>query len=251
MAKLNIVIINRRAFYIFLAAIISIVLISVPALILLNNLPASIFSDPKSGIIVIDAGHGGVDGGTSKNDILEKEINLDISKKLKLHLEQKGYTVIMTRENDSSLDKLSRRGGSRHTRDLDARVNIINSSNAQLFLSIHVNSNVKNPKADGSIVFYSERYLQNKVLAYYIQRALNDILIKGEKRTVRDPQKGNYYVLRHSQVPGLIVETAFLSNPRERWLLTTNDFRDGLARAISAGVEKYLDASANVINELE
>jgi N-acetylmuramoyl-L-alanine amidase len=116
------------------------------------SLPAVKFEDPGSGIIVVDPGHGGVDGGASRNGILEKDINLDIAVKLKSILENKGYKVLLTREQDVSLDSLDHSGLSRHARDLRARVNIINTSGAQLFLSIHVNC-ISNGSADGSFVF--------------------------------------------------------------------------------------------------
>ncbi len=80
-------------------------------------------------------------------------MNLDISRKLKSILEQKGHKIIMTRDEDVSLESLDNTKRSRHVRDLNARAQIINSSNAQLFLSIHVNCNIKKPSTDGAIVF--------------------------------------------------------------------------------------------------
>lgn len=202
------------------------------------------FSGSKSGIIVIDPGHGGIDGGASKDGLLEKDVNLDISKKLKSYLEIRGFKVFMTREEDVSLDGLISSGGSRHQRDLNARVNIINNSNAQLFLSIHVNCNLKKPQTDGSIVFYSDKYLQNKTLAYSIQRALNEIKCNGKSRTIHDPQKANFFILSYSNIPGVIIETSFISNTEERQLLTKDEYRDELAKGIYNGVEQYISESS-------
>lgn len=98
--------------------------------------------------IVVDPGHGGIDGGAAKKGVLEKEINLNVSKKLKTYLEAKGYKVLLTRESDMSLDKFGAAGQSRHSRDLNARVNIINNSGTEIFLSIHMNYSIKNPQAD-------------------------------------------------------------------------------------------------------
>lgn len=241
MRELKIIMLNKRITYLIASITFFLLLISVSLCIHLVNLPANIFVDPKSGIIVVDPGHGGIDGGTNKDGILEKEINLAISKKLKEFLEQKGYTVIMTRGEDISLDNLDNSSQSRHKRDLNARVNIINNSNAQLFLSIHVNCNIKKPTTDGAIVFYNEKFQENKVLAYCIQRSLNAMIINGKNRTVHDPQQGKYFLLAYSQIPGVIVETAFMSNPEERQLLAKDEFREELARAIADGVERYLN----------
>lgn len=197
------------------------------------------FAEPRRGIIVIDPGYGGIDGGTNKDGVLEKEANLAISKKLKGFLEAKGYKVLMTREEDISLNKLDISGSSRHKRDLRVRVNIINSSNAQLFLSIYVNCNFRKPNTDGAIIFCSKKLQQNEKPAYCIQRSLNDMIINGKKRTVHDPQLGEYALLVYSKVSGVIIETAFMSNMEERQLPTKDEFREQLVLAIADGVECY------------
>lgn len=242
----KVVVISKKKLILITAAPLILLFMIVSLFAFLRNLPANIFADPKSGIIVIDPGHGGVDGGTNRDGIVEKEINLEIAQKLKAFLEQKGYTVVLTREEDVSLDTTDSTGGSRHQRDLNARVNVINNSNAQLFLSIHVNCNLNKPSTDGSIVFYGDKFEQNKTLAYCIQRALNGMMVNGKKRTIHDPQQGNYFLLTHSQIPGAIVETAFISNAVERQLLTTDEFREQLARAIAEGVEWYLNEPSKV-----
>lgn len=198
------------------------------------------FMDPGNGVIVVDPGHGGIDGGANKGGILEKEINLAIALKLKSFLEENGYTAVMTREEDVSLEGLYESQQSRHQRDLIARANIINASNAQLFVSIHVNCNFRRPATDGSIVFYGERYQESEALAYCIQRALNAMEINGAKRTIHDPQRAGYFLLKNTKIPGVIVETAFLSNSEERRLLTTDEFRERLAKAVSDGIVRYL-----------
>lgn len=243
MRKCRIIIIEKRILYLSVLAIFTFLLFLIPYLIYLTNVQSNSFDDPKSGIIVIDPGHGGIDGGTNKDGVLEKEANLAISKKLKEFLEIKGYKVIMTREEDISLDKLDTSGSNRHQRDLNARVNIINSSNAQLFLSIHVNCNFRKLSTDGAIVFYNNKFQQNEKLAYCIQRLLNSMIINGIKRTIHDPQLGEYFLLKYSKVPGVIVETAFMSNVVERQLLTKNEFREQLALAVADGVECYLNDS--------
>ncbi|MHB8063931.1 MAG: N-acetylmuramoyl-L-alanine amidase family protein [Ruminiclostridium sp.] len=241
----KIVLFNRKS--ILVAAIMIFTFLALIYLFIHFELsPVNTFIDPKSGIIVIDPGHGGIDGGTNKEGVLEKNINLDIGKKIKLLLEQKGYAVIMTREEDISLDKFDNSNNNRHQRDLNARANIINNSNAQLFLSIHVNCNLKKPSTDGAIVFYSDKFEQNRSLAYCIQRALNNMEVNQKKRTVHDPVQAKYFVLGKTDIPGVIVETAFISNKVERKEMVKNKFKEEMAKAIILGVEKYLNESSKV-----
>jgi N-acetylmuramoyl-L-alanine amidase len=239
MKKFRVVVLNKRFIYVMATAAVIVILASIS--IFYASSPANIFADPKSGIVVIDPGHGGVDGGTNKDGILEKEVNLAIAKKLKTNLEQKLYRVVMTREEDVSLDGLSDLDASRHQKDLQARADIINSSNAQLFISIHVNCNFNRPATDGSIVFYSDRFSQNRELAYTVQSALNSMFVNGRSRTVHDPQTGEFFILKYSDIPGVIVETAFISNEEERKLLLKEEFQEQLTSAIGKGVEKYLN----------
>lgn len=239
MKKFKVVVLNKRFIYVIAAATVIVILTSIS--IFYASAPADIFSDPESGIIVIDPGHGGIDGGTNKDGILEKEVNLVLAKKLKNVLEQKSYKVVMTRDKDVSLDSLSDLDTGRHQKDLHARADIINSSNAQLFISIHVNCNFNRPSTDGSIVFYSDRFSQNRELAYTVQRALNNMLVNGRNRTVHDPQKGEFFILKYSEIPGIIIETAFISNEEERKLLLKEEFQEQLSSAIGEGVGTYLN----------
>lgn len=203
------------------------------------NAPAHLFTAPRNGVIVIDAGHGGIDGGASTDQLIEKDINLAVALKLRDALIKKGFRVVMTREEDVSLDSLNNSSQSRHRRDLIARMSIVNGSHAELFVSIHADSNARHPAADGSIVLYGDTFPHNQSLALCIQRALNGITVNGKKRTVHDPREGDYYLLNHAQIPGVIVETAFLTNAAEHELLKQDAFRDKLARAVALGIEQY------------
>jgi len=150
----------------------------------------------------------------------------------------------MTREEDISLDSQNNSSQSRQRRDLAARTSIINGSHAELFISIHADSNARRPAADGSIVLYRDTLPHNQYLALCIQRALNGITINGRKRTVHDPREGDYYLLNHAQIPGVIVETAFLSNAAEHGLLKQDAFRDRLAKAVALGIEQYFSQTS-------
>ena len=188
--------------------------------------------------IVVDPGHGGIDVGASKGNILESEVNLSVSKKLKAYLEEYGYEVTLTRSKDIALDSLSKVGRTRQERDLNARTNIIGESGAELFVSIHVNSLPESPSTSGSIVYYNDKYPGSRELAQNLQKALNSVTASGLKRQSHDCEKAEYYILRNSTVPGVLVETAFVTNKKERELLATDSFREKLAKAILAGIEK-------------
>lgn len=246
MKKIRIVIFRIKSIVVLSSMLIILLIVSILFIAKIAVLPTNTFIDPKSGVIVIDPGHGGIDGGTNKDGILEKEINLDIGKKLRSSLEQKGYKIIMTREDDISLESLDTSSKSRHQRDLNARVNIINNSNAQLFISIHVNCNLKKPSTEGAIVFYNNKYEQSKSLAYSIQRALNNIEINNRKRTVHNPTQAKYFVLGYANIPGVLVETAFISNKTERQEMLKETFRENTANAIISGIIQYINESTNV-----
>ncbi len=244
MKKINVIFIKRK--FLLFATILIIAILTIPFILFIEMSSSDTFTDPKSGVIVIDPGHGGIDGGTSRDGVLEKEINLDIAQKLKSILVKQGYKIIMTREEDISLESLDNSRKSRHMRDLAARSDIINSSNAQLFLSIHVNSNFKKPTTSGAIVFFNKKYEQNKTLALCIQNQLNNMVVDGKKRSTHSPVQAKYYVLDYTDVPGVIVETGFISNEEERQELVKDTFRLELAKSISKGVEQYLNESSKV-----
>lgn len=236
---------SGRTLYLAAAAA---VLAAVLLLARITHTPAAVFTDPHSGIIVVDAGHGGIDGGAGVDGLLEKDINLAIAQRLNKALTRKGYTVVMTRDADISLDDQNQLSRSRHRRDLIARTEIINASRAELFVSIHENVS-KKTSADGSIVLYGTRFPQSRAIALCIQRALNGILIDGEKRTIHDPRTADFYLLYNAEIPGVVVETAFLSNPRERKLLSEDGFQEKMARTIVLGIEQYFSQAGMASND--
>lgn len=193
-------------------------------------------------IIVIDPGHGGIDGGTNIGNILEKDINLSISLKLKDLLSKKGATVIMTRDIDVSLDDHIIGNGSRHREDLEARVKIIDESKADIFISIHVN-HIKNVKKIGPIVFYDTNNQAQKYLAEHMQDYLNNILTyKKMGITLKHvATAADYYILRNSIIPGVIVEMGFISNETDRKLLLEEDHQNEIVEQITKGVIKYFN----------
>lgn len=190
--------------------------------------------------IVVDAGHGGSDPGVTKNHMVESEITLDIAKKLKAYLEEKAYKVEMTRESNISLYLQSYIGDTIQRRELNARTDLINRSGAAMFASIHVNSYPGHPGMSGSIVYYNPMIPGSLELAEAVQKRLNSIKTADFRRDRNCPEKADFFLLEYSIIPGILIETAFITNPKEYRLLGHDSFRSEIAGAVSAGIADYL-----------
>ena len=200
------------------------------------------WSMPLSGkIIYIDPGHGGVDGGAESGDAVEKEIALSIAKKLRDYLQQQGALVLMTREDDTDLAEEDTRGLSRRkTEDLHRRVQLINESEADFFVSIHLNS-IPSPRWYGAQTFYHKKFIENKVAAEMIQEELVKHLDTNRKaRPI-----GHVYLLKASEKPGVLVEVGFLSNPGERDQLLSDRYQEKVAASIYEGISRYFTKERN------
>ena len=174
-------------------------------------------------LIIIDAGHGYKDGGTSYNDILEKDINLKISKLLEQKLASYGASVLMVRNNDEDLSNGAKTHRKKH--DFDNRIKIINNSNGDIYLSIHVNY-LNDSSYFGSQVFYDKN---NKRLADIIQKHLNKHL-NINRKTLPIP-KGTY-MYKRLNIPGVLIECGFLSNSHDRNLLVNPIYQQKLVDII-------------------
>jgi len=185
--------------------------------------------------VLIDAGHGGIDGGTHWNEILEKDINLEISRKLYLLLRARGLKVILNRTGDYALSDDNRwhLSRSRHRRDLSQRRGLSEEIGAAVFVSIHVNWSPKKTKKGPLVIHQVEG--RSAMLAGYIQDSLNR-----QQNTFRLPQEAKqFYLLNRVQAPSVIVETAFLSDPGDRAMLTSIPGQNRIAAAIAGGIMAY------------
>lgn len=196
------------------------------------------FSPIANRIIAIDPGHGGVDpGAVSIRGTKEDEVNLDIALKLKRLVEQSGAIAIMTREEDVGLysdEAESLRQMKRE--DLKARKELVEDSESEIFISIHLNSFI-NTRYYGAQTFYREESEEGQKLSIKIQEKLRDILDKDNKR---QPQKrDNIYVLNEIDIPSVLVECGFLSNPNEDKLLRDENYQEKIAWAIYTGILDY------------
>lgn len=201
------------------------------------------WSLPLSGkVIVIDPGHGGVDGGAvGKGEIIEKEIALEISLKLREYLQGSGAFVVMTRETDRDLAPEDLRGYSRRkTYDLHKRLEIINEPDHDLFVSIHLNA-VPSPRWRGAQTFFHPANEESQKLSRFIQ----DELRKNLGNTDRYAKKlTNVFLLKEAKIPGAIVEVGFLSNPDEAQLLSQKDYQNKIAISIYQGILRYFTNEA-------
>lgn len=196
--------------------------------------------DENKKIVVIDPGHGGFDPGkVGVNDVLEKDINLSISQKLKEKLEAEGIEVLMTRSEDCGL--YSSTDSNKKRTDMQKRVEIINTSNATIAVSIHQNS-FSQESSKGAQVFYHESSEKGKVLGETLQEVIKSEIADGNHRVAKS--NDSYYMLRKTQCPLVIVECGFLSNYEEAKLLTEDEYQDKMATAILDGIKKYLEQNA-------
>ena len=182
-------------------------------------------------IIYLDPGHGGIDSGATSGKYLEKNLNLEITKKLATALGKKGAIVYLTRDGDYDL---SDNNYSRKRSDLSNRARLINESNCDLYLSIHLNSST-DTSWRGIQVFYNNINSQNKEIATIMTNTIKQITsnIKNLK------EDNNYYMYKQITVPGILIELGFISNQDDLYLLKQNQYQEKLAQIITKGIENY------------
>lgn len=205
-------------------------LIYIPAEMAMSGL-----ASPLAGqVVVVDPGHGGYDPGAVRGGVLEKEINLQIAMKLKKYLEETGARVILTRGGDYNLAVAGLHKREAHRYDLSKRLEMMRQSNACLFVSIHANC-MYSRTSGGPEVFYHQESEDGKMLAECIQEELRSI--PGIRK--RLSKTSNYYVLRNAEIPAVLVEVGFMSNPGERKRLTGDEYQNLLSQRISWGIMKF------------
>lgn len=182
-------------------------------------------------IIILDAGHGGVDDGASNKYIVEKEINLTLVKKIENELISRGATVYLTRKDD---DDLSTSNVNRKRNDLYNRAKYINNLSPDMYISIHLNSTTSS-EWKGLQVFYTNKNKENENIASIITNYL-----KNNISNVREIKQDNtYYMYKHITSPGILIEAGFISNPEENYLLRQEWYQNKLVKLISDGIEIY------------
>ena len=182
-------------------------------------------------IITIDPGHGGRDPGTIYQNILEKNLNLEISLKLEKELLKQGATVYMIRRTDIDLssiyDSNKKRG------DLYRRLLLIKENKSDLYISVHINW-YENSKYKGAEVLYNSINKNNKILAEEIMNQFKDIL-----NSNRNIHTTDLYLYKNTTIPGVLVECGYLSNYQERKLLVDEEYQKNIAKVLANGIINY------------
>ncbi len=206
--------------------------------------PQEVVAVPGTGKrVVVDAGHGEPDGGAVGNHgVLEKDLNLAVARFLQGYLEQSGAEVILTRSDDNGIyDAKSQTIRQKKRTDLSNREKLIRESNADLFVSIHMNK-FSDSKYSGPQVFYSANHQSSKTLAEAIQKEIIAIIKPPSERAIKQAGQ-EIYLLKKTEIPSVLVECGFLSNDREEKLLMDEDYQKKMAWAIYCGIAKYLEAA--------
>lgn len=224
-----------------------IIVVSITLLLVLFNNTCTVSAKTEENVpsvkkvILIDAGHGGYDGGAEgKTGIKEKDINLSISLKLRDRLKAEGFEVVMTREKDEALlDASNAKYSTKKSQDLANRCKIKKEVNPDLFISIHQN-HFPQGQYYGSQVWYSS-YKESSTLAHLIQENLKIDLDKGNRR-VEKPARDDYKILRkYDTMPSVLVECGFLSNYNEEVKLKDKEYQDLIAKSLTKSIKAYLE----------
>lgn len=184
--------------------------------------------------IVLDPGHGGSDtGAIGPTGVTEKSIALRIAKRLKVLLEAEGAEVILTRTEDTEVSP--KKAKATDVEELQARCDIANQNAADIFLSIHLDA-FSGPEAHGTTGYYYEMGSADST-------RLADCVKRGVLRRLGTLDRGTkpcaFYVCRHTDMPAMLLETAFVSNPREEQMMNSEEGVENAAQGIAAGIAEY------------
>ena len=198
---------------------------------------SSVSAAEKKYVVAIDSCHGGIDPGKiGVNGDLQKDINLQIAKRLKQYLEASDVQVIMTRDSDTGL--YSEQDSHKKMADMRTRCQLINDAAPDMVISIHQNS-YHEEAINGGQVFYYKDSEHGKRLAEILQKRFDFVL--GENNRRKAKANDSYYLLLHVRKPIVIVECGFLSNRQESALLVSEDYQDRLAWTLHMGIMEYLN----------
>lgn len=231
------IVISRRKFAVFILFLVCAIIAAAAP----QKKEVRVFSQRVTKRIVIDAGHGFPDGGAvSQSGTVESVLNLKIALYTCKMLEKKGYTVIMTRKGNDCLSEEGKSYSQKKKNDMKKRLEIINNSKSDIFISIHINK-FSDSRYNGPQVIYSDNYVQSEALAGFIQKRLHLLDTDFTKRdTIKSDR--DIYLLKNAAVPAVLVECGFLSNFKEEQLLITDSYQKELADAITKGIEDYYDS---------
>jgi N-acetylmuramoyl-L-alanine amidase len=226
------------------AAIVFLVITAVLSIFLANLSPAeksATMTGTERPVLVIDAGHGGIDAGVvgKTTGVKESDLNLAISKKLSVELIESGFKTVLTRSSTAGLYGTAT--SNRKRKEMQKRKEIINRENPDAVISVHLNYYPSSSRR-GAQAFYSEDSEEGKNFAQIIQNGLNE-LPTNEREYLS--LKGDYYLLKCSKAPSVIIECGFLSNPEDESYLIDEEYQRALAKNIALSVAEYFLTATN------
>lgn len=190
--------------------------------------------------IIIDAGHGSPDGGAVGNTgVLEKDLNLSVAMALQKFFESNGTQVLLTRSDDNGIYDVSGSIKNKKVSDIKNREEFIKSSDAEAFISIHMNK-FSDAKYSGPQVFYSGNNENSEFLAKCIQESMIAALNPENKREIKKADS-SIYLLKKAQIPAVLVECGFLSNKEEEQRLKDEKYQRQLAWSVYCGIIEYFN----------
>lgn len=197
-------------------------------------------TDKSKKIILIDPGHGGIDGGAvGKDGTLEKDLNLTIGKILKEELLKEGYKILISREDDRSLCTEGGTIRKKKLEDLYNRQKLIRKSNCDMFISIHLNSFPQQQYYGAQVWYAANKKSEN--FGTLMQNTLREDLDANNKRKAKNA-KNDFIILRNCpDIPAIIIECGFLSNPTEAKKLKDPAYQNKIAKSIVRGVNMYFE----------
>lgn len=197
--------------------------------------------------IVLDAGHGGADGGASHGEVIESHITLQLVQEIERHLKKQNAEVILTRSTEG--DAIEEAGTNedfatlraRKRADLLYRETKMNEAEADAILSIHVNAVPQSKWRGAQVFFHAEGEVDGEPLAKALQQSLKETLGNTERDALSIRQ---IYLLKKANAPSALVETGFISNDEERELLQSKDYQKQIAKAVAEGLEQFFQSQA-------
>ena len=226
---------DRRILFLYL--LIFAVFLILP---LMGNHAVSVFAENKviPRYVIIDAGHGGVDGGAvSCTGVFESQINLQIAWKLEDLLHLLGIRTVMIRDTDRSVYTEGTTIAAKKVSDIKERVRIVNTTPNALLISIHQNY-FQDGRYSGAQVFYNSQ-ANSKLLAENLQNAFRENINSANKRQVK--KASGVYLMEHINCTGVLIECGFLSNFKEEALLRDSSYQNALCCVIAATVSQFIN----------
>ena len=239
MEKLKQSLFNILFYIVIIALILGLVFLVIFAIMKINVYAAE-GMDSQTACVLIDAGHGGEDGGAVSDDgIVEAGINLAIAQYLRDYLELSGVEVLMTRDDDNPMgDQTLPTLTERRRSDFKERLELYNSDKVDCVISIHQNKFTE-PQYSGAQVFYSPNDKRSGVLAEYMRKSITGLLQPDNERQNKEAGS-NIYLLNNCTNPCVLVECGFLSNPEEAALLNDDEYQHQMAFAIYCAAVEFM-----------